>query len=136
MQNILTTMFRDLPIKFLVHLDDILLMGPKDILNKAKLILLASLFLFNEDKCTFQPTRQITYLGVNIDLDTETLSLSTKFVKKIMKELIKVKNYFLINHKIQTATGWADELCGSCPTASDTNGELSLSSPSEVVQIC
>ena len=95
MLNILTTLFTDLPIKFLIYLDDILLMGSKTILEKAKLILLASSFLFNEEKCVLTPTRLITYLGVVIDLGREVLSLTKKFVIKISKKRIKVKNYFL-----------------------------------------
>ena len=93
--NELTALFKDLPVKFLIYLNDILLMGSKKILERAKLILLASAFLFNEEKCVLTPTRLIIYLGVIIDLDREVLSLTKKFVVKIRKELIKVKNYFL-----------------------------------------
>ena len=95
MQNILNTMLEGLQIKFLVYLDDILLMGSRAVLEQAKLILLASNFFFNMDKCTLIPSRTITYLGVNIDLDLGAMALTKKFVQKIVKELIHVKNYWL-----------------------------------------
>ena len=86
--NELTALFNDLTVKFLIYLDDILLMRSKEILERAKLILLASAFLFNEEKCVLTPTCLITYLGVIIHLDREVLSLTKKFVVKIRKELI------------------------------------------------
>lgn len=77
----------------------------RETLEKAKLILLASSFLFNQDKCVLNPTRIITHLGVIIDLDKEILALTRKFVLKITKELIKVKNHFLTKRYKQRLAG-------------------------------
>ena len=95
MQNILTTLLGGLPIKFLVYLDDILLMGSRAVLEQAKIILLASSFLFNMDKCSLIPSRTITYLGINIYLDLGAMALTKEFVNKIVKELIHLKNHWL-----------------------------------------
>ena len=65
--SILQTMLKHINVKILIYLDDILLVGtPKD-LESAKLVLLASSFLFNEEKCELQPTKKLTYLGIVID---------------------------------------------------------------------
>jgi hypothetical protein len=78
-------MLQDLGVKVLVYLDDILILGNKNDLNKAKLIILASDFNFNKQKCHLTPTRRLTYLGIEINLDNSTLILTDSFTNKIRK---------------------------------------------------
>ena len=93
MNSLLQTMLKNINVKILVYLDDILLLGTPRELESAKLILLASSFLFNEEKCELTPTRKLTYLGVVINLEVQRLNLTKKFVTKVVKELIKIKKY-------------------------------------------
>lgn len=93
MSSLLQAMFKNVNVKSLVYLDDILLLGSPQELERAKLILLPSSFLFNEDKCEPTPSRMMTYLGVVIDLNMQTLNLTKKFVAKVVKELIKIRKY-------------------------------------------
>ena len=74
MSSILKTMLANINVKYLVYLDDILLLGSPKELEKAKIVLLASSFLFNEEKCDLKPTRILTYLGVVIDLENQRLN--------------------------------------------------------------
>ena len=86
-------MLKNVTVKIIIYLEEILLFGQPQELEKAKLILLASSFLFNEDKCELIPSRVLTYLGVVIDLDRQMLNLTKKFVGKVVKELIKIRKY-------------------------------------------
>ena len=105
MNSILRTMLININVKILVYLDDILLLGSPKELEKAKLVLLASSFLFNEEKCELTPTRVLTYLGVVIDLENQRLNLTKKFVKKITKELIKIRKYNITTQYKQRIAG-------------------------------
>ena len=87
--SIIISLLSEINIRFLIYLDDILLLGPPSELEKAKLILLSSSFLFNLTKYVFVRRRIISYLGVNINLDKETLSLTKTFVPKVVTEMIK-----------------------------------------------
>ena len=64
---LITALLKNICVKFLVYLDDIILLGSPDNLEKAKTALFASSFLFNLSKCELTPTRVITYLGVTVD---------------------------------------------------------------------
>ena len=103
--SIISTLLKNLQVRFLVYLDDILIMGFTLELEHAKLILLSSSFLFNLDKCVLTPTKIISYLGVNINLITETFSLSSTFVQKVTKEIIKVKKYYITKRYKQRLAG-------------------------------
>ena len=77
-------------IRFLVYLEDILLLGPPRALEEAKNILLASNLPFNVSKYHLTPSRIITYLGVTIDLARETCNFPEAIIKKVVQQLIKI----------------------------------------------
>lgn len=79
--SIISTLLKTLEVRFQVYLDDILIMGSPANLEQANLILISSSFLFNLDKWVLEPTKIISYLGVNIHLIAETFSLSRTFVQ-------------------------------------------------------
>lgn len=95
MTNVLNKMLNCINVRIMIYLDDVLLLGQPDQLEKAKTILFASSFLFNLEKCDLQPTKCLTYLGVKIDLTQKTLTLTKNFVIKITKEFIKIRKYNL-----------------------------------------
>ena len=80
MVNVVNKILEYVNVKIMIYLDDILLMGQPDQLEKAKTILFASSFLFNLDKCNLTPTKCLTYLGVIVDLTQKTLALTKNFV--------------------------------------------------------
>ena len=105
MNNVVATLLKNVPVKILIYLDDILLLGAPSDLEKAKTILFASSYLFNLSKCDLKPTRKLTYLGVTIDLDNKTLNLTKNFVSKVTKEFIKVRKYNLTKRYKQRLAG-------------------------------
>lgn len=88
MEGILRSLLKNIAVKFLVYLDDIVLMGAERDLEKAKTIFFASSFLCNLPKFDLVPTRIITYLGVKLDLNRETFTLTRSFVSKVVREMI------------------------------------------------
>ena len=85
MEGILGTLLHNISVKFLVYLDDIILLGSPRDLEWAKTVLFTSSFLFNLSKCELTPTRVITYLGVTVDLVRETFNLTKTFVRKVVR---------------------------------------------------
>ena len=105
MNSVINKMLEHVKIKIMIYLDDILLMGQPNELEKAKVILFASSFLFNLSKCDLNPTKCLTYLGVKVDLTQKTLALTKNFVIKITKEFIKIRKYNLILRYKQRIAG-------------------------------
>ena len=105
MEGILLSLLKNIPVKFLVYLDDIVLMGGEEDLERGKTVLLASSFLFNLPKCDLVPSRIITYLGVKIDLDHETFALTKNFVSKVVMEMIRVTKFRITKRYKQCLAG-------------------------------
>ena len=105
MESIIAALLGNICVKFLVYLDDIILLGSPDNLEKAKTALFASPFLFNLAKCELTSTRVITYLGVTVDLIRETFNLTKNFVRKVTLELIKIKKYRITTRYKQRVAG-------------------------------
>ena len=93
MEGILRSLLKNVSVKFLVYLDDIILMRREGDLERAKMVLFASSFLFNLPKCDLVPTWIIAYLGVKIDLNRETFALTKNFVSKVVREMIRVRKF-------------------------------------------
>ena len=95
MHAIIKTFVKDLDIRFLIYLDDFLFLGSK--LDLTILIdrLKASDFMFNDAKCILSPTRKLQYLGVNINLDSKSVSLTEDFISNLKKEFNLVKSKIL-----------------------------------------
>ena len=105
MESIISSLLKNINVKFLVSLDDIILLGSPMNLEKAKTILFASSFMFNLSKCELTPTKVITYLGVTVDLVKETFNLTKRFVSKVTQELIKIKKYRITTRYKQRIAG-------------------------------
>ena len=91
MSSILRTILGSIEVTFFLYLDDILLLGQSSAVTKAVKVILDSSLLINTSKSTLVPRRKIEYLGIIIDLDLETLALTTTFANKIRKEMNTVR---------------------------------------------
>ena len=105
MKGILHALLSSIHVKFLVYLDDIVLMKREGELEKAKAIVFACSLLFNLAKCDLLSTRIITYLWVKIDLDRETFALTRNFVSKVVRELIWVRKFKITKRYKQRLVG-------------------------------
>ena len=86
------TLLEGLELKIAIYLDDILLVGRKEVLIQATKLLLNSSLLFNKRKCSLLPSRSITYLGININFDTYSVALSDRFIGSLRGELFKLRD--------------------------------------------
>jgi hypothetical protein len=92
MTSILKSMLQFVHVRFAIYLDDILLIGSALNIRTAVGLIRDSTLLINEEKSIFIPTRRLEYLGVLIDLDSETMALTKKFSLKLQRELLLVRH--------------------------------------------
>ena len=95
MYSIVQSYVKDLNVKFLVYLDDFLFLGSKPDLKLVVDRLMNSNLLFNEPKCIMSPTKELQYLGVNINLKNKSMALTEKFVSNLKNEISLVKGKIL-----------------------------------------
>ena len=95
MCSIIQSYVKDIDVKFLVYLDDFLFLGSKPNLELVISRLMNSNLLFNEPKCILSPTKQLQYLGVNINLNNKSVALTEKFISNLKNEISLIKGKIL-----------------------------------------
>ena len=83
MSNVFKTLLLNISVRIFLYIDDLLLMGTVQQLELAKQCLLNSFLKFNLKKCVLDPTQQICYLGVIINLKHRTIKIAPNMVLKL-----------------------------------------------------
>ena len=95
MHAIIKTLIIRLDVKFLVYLDDFLFLGSKPDLLLVIEKLKTSEFMFNLTKYNLIPTKCLQYLGVNINLNRNTVALTKDFISNLREEFKVIKDKIL-----------------------------------------
>ena len=92
MKSVLDALLTNINVKHIVYLDDILLIGSHEEVQKGINQIMMSDLLVNVSKSNVQPVKKGMYLGVEIDLGRSQFRMTDEFKSKLISEIHSIKH--------------------------------------------